>query len=268
MCIAVFAWKFHPIYPFILLLNRDENYNRPTTPLGWWQNGSILGGRDGQAGGTWLACSRDGKLAFLTNVREAPPRPQLKSRGDLPVRFFTSRKSPKEFGEEVMEEANQFNGFNLIVADLCSMSMVYITNRPMDGDLCVKEVSSGIHVLSNAKLDTPWPKAERLRRGFADVLGKFSEAEISLKEITKMVMNDTTKDESELPGIYSREFEYCASAIFVEADTALGRYGTRSTSAVVLTTGGAVTFYETYLENDAWRDRTVNFSIETDRAAP
>lgn len=58
-----------------------------------------------------------------------------------------------------MEEANQFSGFNLIVADLCSMSMVYITNRPNDDDgLCVTEVSPGIHVLSNAKLDTPWPK--------------------------------------------------------------------------------------------------------------
>ncbi|XP_047955754.1 transport and Golgi organization 2 homolog [Salvia hispanica] len=268
MCIAVFAWKIHPIHPLILLLNRDEYYNRPTTPLGWWPDGLILGGRDEQAGGTWMACSRDGKLAFLTNVREALSRSQLKSRGDLPVRFFTSGKSPKEFGEEVLEEADEFNGFNLIVADLCSMSMVYITNRPMDGGLSMEEVSPGIHVLSNAKLDTPWPKAQRVRRCFEDVLGKYSEAEISLKEITKMVMNDTTKDDSDLPGIYSREFEYLTSSIFVEADTASGRYGTRSTSAVVLRTDGAVSFYETYLENDAWRDHTINFSIQTDKTAP
>lgn len=59
---------------------------------------------------------------------------------------------------ELMEEADQFSGFNLIVADLCSMSMAYITNRPKDDGLCVTQVSPGIHVLSNAKLDTPWPK--------------------------------------------------------------------------------------------------------------
>lgn len=57
-----------------------------------------------------------------------------------------------------MEEAGQYNGFNLIVADLCSMTMVYITNRPKDSGMSVTEVSAGIHVLSNATLDTPWTK--------------------------------------------------------------------------------------------------------------
>lgn len=57
-----------------------------------------------------------------------------------------------------MGEADQYHGFNLIVADLCSMTMLYITNRTKDNGLSVIEVSPGIHVLSNATLDTPWPK--------------------------------------------------------------------------------------------------------------
>lgn len=40
------------------------------------------------AGGTWLACTRDGKVAFITNVREVQKLAQAKSRGDLPVRFL------------------------------------------------------------------------------------------------------------------------------------------------------------------------------------
>lgn len=49
----------------------------------------ILGGKDELAGGTWLACTRDGRIAFLTNVRElVQPLPGAKSRGDLPVRFL------------------------------------------------------------------------------------------------------------------------------------------------------------------------------------
>lgn len=57
-----------------------------------------------------------------------------------------------------MEEAESYNGFNLIVADLSSMDMVYITNRPEGSGITAMQVSPGVHVLSNANLDTPWPK--------------------------------------------------------------------------------------------------------------
>lgn len=64
---------------------------RPTTPLGWWEGGEILGGRDEVGGGTWLACSRTGKVAFITNVLELHTLPEAKSRGELPVRFLKVR---------------------------------------------------------------------------------------------------------------------------------------------------------------------------------
>lgn len=58
-------------------------------PLAWWEGGEILGGRDGLAGGTWLACSKNGRLAFVTNVREVHKSTSLiKSRGELPVSFL------------------------------------------------------------------------------------------------------------------------------------------------------------------------------------
>ncbi|PPR97436.1 hypothetical protein GOBAR_AA23240 [Gossypium barbadense] len=46
----------------------------------WWKRW--------QAGGTWLASSRDGRLAFITNFRELQSIPQAKSRGNLPVDFL------------------------------------------------------------------------------------------------------------------------------------------------------------------------------------
>ncbi|KAL7244665.1 hypothetical protein ACSBR2_000107 [Camellia fascicularis] len=75
--------------------------------------------------------------------------PDAKSRGDLPLRFvevplpnssfsffislilsnrivqqhtvwLQSTKSLREFAEEAVEEAHQYNGFNLIIADLSS----------------------------------------------------------------------------------------------------------------------------------------------------
>ncbi|XP_022726646.1 transport and Golgi organization 2 homolog isoform X3 [Durio zibethinus] len=159
MCIAVFMWETHPLYPFLLFLNRDEYHSRPTKPLGWWEGGEILGGRDVQAGGTWLASSRDGRLTFITNFRELHSRPHTKTRGHLSVRFLQSKKKPIEFAKEVVKEADQYNGFNLILVDLCSKSMVYLANRPKENGNFVTEVSSGIHVLSHANLDSLWLKA-------------------------------------------------------------------------------------------------------------
>lgn len=63
---------------------------RPTKPVAWWGEGhrKILGGRDVLAGGTWLGCTKDGRLAFLTNVLEPDHLPCARTRGDLPVRFL------------------------------------------------------------------------------------------------------------------------------------------------------------------------------------
>lgn len=63
-------------------------FGRPTKPAGWWEGEDIIGGRDEVGGGTWLACSKSGRVAFLTNFRESESNPDAKSRGDLPVRFL------------------------------------------------------------------------------------------------------------------------------------------------------------------------------------
>ena len=54
-------------------------------------------------------------------------------------------------------QANQYNGFNLILADVNSGTMVYISNRP-GGVPVIQIVAPGLHVLSNAAIDSPWPK--------------------------------------------------------------------------------------------------------------
>lgn len=75
--------------------------------------------------------------------------------------WLQSNKSPRDFAEELMGEADHFGGFNLIVVDICSMTMFYITNRPKDRGVSATEVLPGIHVLTNASLDSPWPKVTK-----------------------------------------------------------------------------------------------------------
>ncbi|GMP37257.1 hypothetical protein CsSME_00009024 [Camellia sinensis var. sinensis] len=165
---------------------------------------------------------------------------------------FQSKKHPSEFAEELVKEADQYNGFNLIIADLCSKTMVYITNRPKQDKVSAIQVSPGIHVLSNARLDSPWPKAERLRHSFKDQLARYGDGEVY-----------TVKDDkSMLPHIYPVEREYQMSSIFVEEETPSGRHGTRSTSALSVKASGEVNFHETYLEKEFWKEKSVTYQIE------
>jgi uncharacterized protein with NRDE domain len=61
MCLIFFALKKHPAYKLIVASNRDEFYNRKTAAAGFWEDHpDILGGRDLEACGTWMAMTRSG----------------------------------------------------------------------------------------------------------------------------------------------------------------------------------------------------------------
>ena len=74
MCLILLAWQVRPDLPLVLIANRDEYYRRPTRPAHYWDDApGVLGGRDLEAGGSWLGVDMAGRLAAVTNYRE-PPR--------------------------------------------------------------------------------------------------------------------------------------------------------------------------------------------------
>ena len=86
MCLIAFAIGASKRWPLVIASNRDEFVDRPTLPLDWWKTAcgqEIISGRDLRAGGTWLGMTPAGRVAFLTNVREAAPKVALSSRGEL-----------------------------------------------------------------------------------------------------------------------------------------------------------------------------------------
>ncbi|XP_028778890.1 transport and Golgi organization 2 homolog [Neltuma alba] len=271
MCIVAFLWQAHPLYPLILLNNRDEYHNRATKAASWWEDSEteILGGRDELGGGTWLGCCRDGRIAFLTNVLEPHTSPRARTRGELPLLFLKSRKSPREFAEELKTEGEYYNGFNLVVGDIETKSMVYMSNRGPKaeaGKFYIQEVKPGLHVLCNAQLDSPWHKSERLRVRFQQELAKYGEKPVSLSHIAGAIMKDSVKSPPALlPHICSPDWELSLSPIFVHCQTALGVYGTRSITALSVTWSGEVSFYEMYLDvgsTNAWKDHLFTFYIQ------
>ena len=70
MCLLVFAWNKHPRYRVVLAANRDEFHARPAAAMHWWAEPDILGGRDLEAGGAWLAVGRDGRFGVVTNYTQ------------------------------------------------------------------------------------------------------------------------------------------------------------------------------------------------------
>ena len=157
MCLVVFAWKMHPEYRLVLAANRDEFHQRPAQELHWWpDNPDVLAGRDLQAGGTWLAVSRPGRFATVTNYREQlDARPGLRSRGEIITNFVSSNTPVSKFVSSL--DGAAYAGFSLLAAD--REDLWYVSNR---GDQAV-QLSPGVYGLSNASLDTPWTKLVRTR---------------------------------------------------------------------------------------------------------
>jgi uncharacterized protein with NRDE domain len=164
MCLIVFAWRSHPGYRLVLAANRDERHARPTRELHWWPDRpGILAGRDLKAGGTWLAASRMGRFATVTNYREGQPnKAGLQSRGELVTDFVTGDGSPEAFVHQIEDE--RYAGFSLLVAS--GDALWYVSNRG-DGPV---QLAPGIYGLSNATLDTPWSKLVRSRNRLAAAL--------------------------------------------------------------------------------------------------
>jgi uncharacterized protein with NRDE domain len=161
VCLALFALDAHPRFVLIVAANRDEFHARQAAPAAWWSEG-WLAGRDIEAGGTWFGVTRGGRWAFVTNVRD-PSRndPGAPSRGALVPALLKAAAPPVETFARVVAEAHRLNGFNLVagtIAEAC-----WGSNR-VDA---TRALTPGIYGLSNAALDTPWPKVTRTKAALA-----------------------------------------------------------------------------------------------------
>ena len=164
MCVVALAWQVHADWPLILIGNRDEFHARPSAALAAWNDGSgIVAGRDLQAGGTWLgAHPQSGRILVVTNVRGAPPDPAKASRGALVVDML---RGDGRFADPVAADLSRFNGLNLFaIGDGRARLM---TNRAWSQ---IVPLSPGVHALANEPVDSPCPRAERLRAALAAVV--------------------------------------------------------------------------------------------------
>ena len=212
MCVVALAHCVHPDWPLILIGNRDEFHARAAAPLAAWDDGSgIVAGRDLQAGGTWLGVhAPSGRAVVVTNVRGAMPDPAKESRGALVTDML---RGDGRFADPAATDLDRFNAFNLLAVGNGQARL--LTNRPLPQ---IATLSAGTHALANEPVDTPCPRAQRLRAALAAVVEARADPEGLLDTLT------ATSD----------------SALFLRGDV----YGTRASTLVVAAADGTAKMIE------------------------
>lgn len=166
MCLIGIAWNAHPDFPLIVAANRDEFHARPTAPSAWWHDAPhLLAGRDLQSGGAWMGITRNGRFAALTNVRDPGTQlTQAPTRGALVADFLCGDASAAGYAAGLATHAVHYNGFNLLAGTPAHLMVT--GNR----GAAAQALPPGIYGLSNALLDTPWPKVTALKTALAAAL--------------------------------------------------------------------------------------------------
>lgn len=238
MCLIAFTWNTHPRLRLLLVANRDEFHARPTAPLGWWADApDVLAGRDLQEGGTWLGISRSGRVAAVTNVRgpDAGHR-YARSRGHLVGDFLSGNLSAARYAKHLEPDAASYGGFNLLLFD--GAEGLHLSNRP---SFAAAPISPGLHALSNAALDTPWPKALAAQARLQTWLARLETPEDEGEDLFTALADRRIAADSELPNTgVGPDMERLLSSAFI----CTPRYGTRSTSLLRLGHDGSAALRE------------------------
>lgn len=218
MCLIVVGWQVHAAYPLLLAANRDEFHARPTAAAARWPDApQIVGGRDLEAGGTWLSVSAGGRLAAVTNVREPGMAKGARSRGELTRNFLLGSESALDYATQI--DTSAYSGYNLLLSD--GEELVYASNR----DGAPRVLAPGIYGLSNHRLDSPWPKLEKARTAFAQALVTLPDENAFFSLLTdREIVADDKLPQTGVP----LEWERLLSAVFVQSAS----YGTRASTVV------------------------------------
>lgn len=151
MCVLTLISDPAPGVSLVVAANRDEYLHRLSVPPTELSPG-VVGGKDLEAGGTWLGLNRHGLFVAVTNRKIPPKLRSLTSRGVLCAEALALR-TPEEVERFVRDRtaATRFAGFNL-VAMLGGRGICL----QFDGQIRPVRIDGGTHVLSSHRdMDDP-----------------------------------------------------------------------------------------------------------------
>jgi len=226
MCLIVFTWRPGHPQPLLMAANRDEFYDRPSLPLAEWPDvPGLIAGRDRQAGGTWLGIGPQGRFAALTNIRDPRQPPRGRSRGELPVQYLGGRLGPQAFLRDLAQRAGDYSGFNLLLGD---PQQLWLLNSRVGEP---EQLTEGVYGLSNAELDTPWPKVEKAKALLSECLIR-----PQISSLLDLLHDEQQVEDARLPDTgVGLNTERLLSSIFIATHS----YGTRASSALIVNGDGS-----------------------------
>jgi uncharacterized protein with NRDE domain len=231
MCLVALAIDQSRRFPLVIAANRDEFYKRPTARLAWWTPDSggpaVLAGRDLESGGTWMGLTAAGRLALVTNHRD-PGRndPQAPSRGRIVLDWLADREPVDRFW--MRTALSGYNGFSLVAADFKRGECFWASNVEPHP----KRLERGLYGLSNAALDTPWPKVLGLKSRLREALGTVDDIDTLAARLFSALADRRPADDAELPrtGV-PPAWEKALSPAFIRIPEQ--GYGTRCSTLVI-----------------------------------
>ncbi|MBC2689157.1 NRDE family protein [Pseudomonas kielensis] len=226
MCLIIFAWRPDHATPLIVAANRDEFYARPSLPLAAWPEApQVHAGRDLEAGGTWLGVGADGRFAALTNIRNPHQPPARKSRGELVARFLTGEMPIDQYLADVVGRSLEYAGFNLLIGN---RQELWHYNAQ---ETAPNPLAAGVYGLSNAGLDTPWPKLVKAKAALTEVLD-----DPQPQALLALLGDPQTAPFGDLPDTgVGLATESLLSSVFIASPT----YGTRASTALIVQADGS-----------------------------
>lgn len=234
MCLIFFSIHRHSNYKLIIAANRDEFYKRKTSPAHYWEDRPlILGGRDLEAGGTWMGITHTGRLSLVTNYRDLKNlRTNAPSRGHLVSNYLEEALPPQAYLAEVEKNGQAYNGFNLLVGN--PDEVWYYSNYKKG----FENVKPGFYGLSNHLLETPWPKVVK---GKQKLLPAFEMPRIDANRLLDLLRDETLVPDEQLPDTgVGLERERMLSAMFIKSPN----YGTRCSTVITIDKSNQVRFTE------------------------
>ncbi|MBW8829883.1 MAG: NRDE family protein [Burkholderiales bacterium] len=231
MCLVALAIDHSRRFPLVIASNRDEFFRRPSARLAWWTPDSggpaILSGRDLESGGTWLGLTAEGRLALVTNIR-TPKRNETNSpsRGRIVPDWLSGKERTDRFW--MRSALCGYNGFNLIAFDFRQGECFWAAN----GGRFPVRLDRGIHGLSNAELNTPWPKVEALKAHLQQELDSAQSVDALSAQLFEALADRTEADDDHLPDTgVPLEWERRLSPAFIRTPDAA--YGTRCSTLII-----------------------------------
>lgn len=207
-----------------------------------------------------MGITKQGRFAAVTNARGHTIPDNALSRGELPTQFLLNDIKSSEYLNDIKDRAHCYAGFNLLCGHIQpqgSGELCFFNNQEQS----IQELKPGHYSLSNASLNTPWPKSERIKNVISDFLaGSQSSDLLPDIQILFAAMADRTqaKDE-ELPNTgLTIELERALSSPFIFAPEQ--GYGTRTTTVLLVNRNGEVNWWEqAYQLNDHQKLETSDF---------